>query len=83
MFSISPGGPLHLGDIESVGEAGVACVRCPWHSWRIVLETGQVLRPAGRAAKVNIYPVRVDEHGNISVGFQSISSDFFNGALEF
>lgn len=77
------GGPLHLGDIESVGEAQVACVRCPWHSWKIALGTGEVMRPQKRNARINVYPVRVDKQGNISVGFESMSCDFFNGGTEF
>jgi len=38
------GGPLHLGDIEDFG--GQQCVRCPWHSYKIVLSTGECLYKA-------------------------------------
>eukprot|EP01137_Pigoraptor_chileana_P002185 Opistho-2@40692 len=36
------GGPLAQGDIEDLG-GGRSCVKCPWHSYRIVLETGEGL----------------------------------------
>ncbi|XP_018416027.1 PREDICTED: Rieske domain-containing protein [Nanorana parkeri] len=35
------GGPLHLGEIEDIG--GWACVVCPWHKYKIVLESGEGL----------------------------------------
>ncbi|XP_077136888.1 Rieske domain-containing protein isoform X2 [Ranitomeya variabilis] len=35
------GGPLHLGEIEDIN--GQACVVCPWHKYKIVLETGEGL----------------------------------------
>jgi len=38
------GGPLHFGDIEDVG--GKLCIRCPWHSYKIVLATGESLYQA-------------------------------------
>lgn len=35
------GGPLHLGEIEDIN--GRACIVCPWHKYKIVLETGEGL----------------------------------------
>lgn len=35
------GGPLFQGDIEDLG--GHPCVVCPWHSYRIALDTGEGL----------------------------------------
>lgn len=35
------GGPLHLGEIEEID--GRACVVCPWHKFKIVLENGEGL----------------------------------------
>ncbi|CAI9565860.1 unnamed protein product [Staurois parvus] len=35
------GGPLHLGEIEDLD--GRACVICPWHKFKIVLESGEGL----------------------------------------
>eukprot|EP00759_Apiculatamorpha_spiralis_P028451 PhF_6_TR30967/c0_g1_i1/m.45469 len=35
------GGPLHNGDIEDLG--GHPCIICPWHSYRIALDTGEGL----------------------------------------
>ncbi|KAG9487996.1 hypothetical protein GDO78_007675 [Eleutherodactylus coqui] len=35
------GGPLHLGEIEDIN--GQACIICPWHKYKIVLETGEGL----------------------------------------
>ncbi|CAM39162.1 conserved hypothetical protein [Leishmania braziliensis MHOM/BR/75/M2904] len=35
------GGPLLLGDIEEMG--GHPCIVCPWHSYRIALDTGEGL----------------------------------------
>lgn len=66
-----------------MGEAGVPCVRCPWHSYKIALETGQVTKPAKKNFRLNVYPVTVDQQGRISVGFESIAPDFFNGAFDF
>ncbi|XP_056393715.1 Rieske domain-containing protein [Hyla sarda] len=35
------GGPLHLGEIEDIN--GQACIVCPWHKYKIVLENGEGL----------------------------------------
>ena len=83
-FCHSPvGGPLHLGDIEEIGGAGHPCVVCPWHSWKYSLLSGELRAPAKRGLRVGVYPVRVEPGGNLSVGFQSFSTDFFNGAEDF
>ena len=35
------GGPLGIGDIEDVG--GRACLSCPWHLYKVTLESGEKL----------------------------------------
>ncbi len=35
------GGPLGAGDIEEVD--GRACVSCPWHAYKVTLDTGEKL----------------------------------------
>lgn len=78
------GGPLHLGDIEELGQAALPCIVCPWHSWKFSLENGFVKDPAReKGTKVGIYPVEVTDKGELRVGFRSFSPDYFNGAMEF
>lgn len=78
------GGPLHLGDIEELGQAALPCIVCPWHSWKFSLENGFVKDPAReKGTKVGIYPVQVTDKGELRVGFRSFSPDYFNGAMEF
>lgn len=78
------GGPIHLGDIEELGQAALPCIVCPWHSWKFSLQTGYVKDPAhGKGITVGIYPVRVTEKGELLVGFRSFSNDYFNGAMDF
>ncbi|XP_012554213.1 uncharacterized protein LOC100197559 isoform X1 [Hydra vulgaris] len=71
------GGPLHVGDIETLGEAHILCVICPWHKWRIELKTGKVKLPRGRDKRNEVYPTRVLKDGSIQVGFSAISDKFF------
>ena len=40
------GGPLGIGDIEDVG--GGACLSCPWHLYKVTLDTGERLYGATR-----------------------------------
>ena len=40
------GGPLGIGDIEDVG--GRACLSCPWHLYKVTLDTGERLYGATR-----------------------------------
>lgn len=70
------GGPLHLGDIETLPDMSV-CVRCPWHSWRFELKTGQVRQPKGRQLSATIYPVQVKQDGTLLVGFSELNSKYF------
>lgn len=72
------GGPLHLGDIESLpgissSSSSSACVRCPWHRWCFSLQTGKLVRPEGRGDTLvaKVWPVRVNGDGRMSVGFDS------------
>ncbi|XP_066913233.1 uncharacterized protein [Clytia hemisphaerica] len=74
------GGPLHMGDIENIGEASLLCVVCPWHRWKIDLTTGKVKMPSRRQPVRNqIYPTRIDEDGSIHIGFEEIDNQFFDG----
>ena len=83
-FCFNAGGPLHLGDIEELGQAALPCIVCPWHSWKFSLENGFVKDPAReKGTKVGIYPVQVTDKGELRVGFRSFSPDYFNGAMEF
>lgn len=83
------GGPLHNGDIEDLG--GHPCVICPWHSYRISLETGEGLYVGldlaakkecvkSKGIKQRIHPVIVRD-GNVIVqvttGGPSIESDTY------
>jgi nitrite reductase (NADH) small subunit len=54
------GGPLADGIVS--GQSIV----CPLHGWKVHLEGGHVERPAGTAACVHRYPVRV-ENGIVSI----------------
>ncbi|OWF41668.1 Rieske domain-containing protein-like [Mizuhopecten yessoensis] len=76
------GGPLHLGDIEEIPGGGL-CVRCPWHSWRFDLDTGKSTMPRGRDLLMAIYPVRVDQDGIISIGFDKFADSYFSAEEEF
>lgn len=71
------GGPLHLGEIEEFD--GRACIVCPWHKYKITLETGEGLYQSidpkdpsakpmwcSKGIKQRIHTVTVD-NGNIYV----------------
>jgi nitrite reductase (NADH) small subunit len=49
------GGPLADGIV-----AGDTVV-CPLHAWKVCLESGGVVRPAGESACVNSYDTRIDD----------------------
>ncbi|WAR23785.1 RFESD-like protein [Mya arenaria] len=38
-FCYHAGGPLYNGDIEELG--GRACMVCPWHKYKVCIDTGQ------------------------------------------
>lgn len=38
-FCYHAGGPLYNGDIEDLG--GRTCIKCPWHQYKVCLDTGQ------------------------------------------
>lgn len=74
------GGPLLRGDIEEMG--GHPCIICPWHSYRIALDTGEglymgiALQPGGgppqqtvksKGCKQRVHPVTVDDKGDVYV----------------
>ena len=72
-----------MGDIESIGEANILCVVCPWHRWKVALTTGKVKMPSRNPPLRNqIYPTRVDD-GVIYVGFGEIDKTFFDGDVDF
>ncbi|XP_073431517.1 Rieske domain-containing protein [Dendrobates tinctorius] len=85
------GGPLHLGEIEDIN--GQACVVCPWHKYKIVLETGEGLYQGvnpqdtkrskmwfSKGQKQRTHKVIV-KNGNIYVALSDVNvqfdSDFF------
>ena len=70
------GGPLHVGDIESLGNGGL-CIRCPWHSWRFRLDNGHVVHPRGQTRHAQVYPVDVKDDGSIWVGFEQLDPSVF------
>ncbi|KAG5502944.1 hypothetical protein JKF63_04717 [Porcisia hertigi] len=74
------GGPLLLGDIEDMG--GHPCIVCPWHSYKIALDTGEGLymgiegSPKGgkprqevrsKGCKQRTHKVEVDTAGDVYV----------------
>ena len=74
------GGPLHLGDIETVGEANILCVVCPWHKWKVDITNGRLKVPAGRGKRNETYPVRVNlEDGSIAIGFAAFNDELLSG----
>lgn len=77
------GGPLHLGDIEELGEAQLPCIVCPWHSWKYSLQTGQLKVPHKKNITLGTHPVKVNETGEVYVGIKALSPDYFNGEIEF
>lgn len=77
------GGPLHLGDIEELGEAQLPCIVCPWHSWKYSLQTGQLKVPHKNNITLGTHPVKVNETGEVYVGIKALSPDYFNGEIEF
>jgi len=50
----------HKGGPLADGIMGGTTVTCPLHAWRICLETGRVQKPAGEAACVRTFPVKVE-----------------------
>ncbi|KAK6191953.1 hypothetical protein SNE40_003521 [Patella caerulea] len=70
------GGPLHLGDIEELAD-GSLCVKCPWHSWKFDLESGEVKFPEGHAKMAVTYKVQVKDNGQILIGFEKFSEKYF------
>ena len=71
------GGPLSMGDIEELPGEGL-CVRCPWHHWKILLDSGTIGEHKGRTQSTVVYPVKINEEGDIYVGFDQVSRRFFN-----
>jgi nitrite reductase/ring-hydroxylating ferredoxin subunit len=69
------GGPLHVGDIEEVD--GKACVACPHHGFSFDLQTGICVAPRG-SFKQEVWPVRIEGDGLLSVGFRGISHSIFD-----
>jgi nitrite reductase/ring-hydroxylating ferredoxin subunit len=65
------GGPLSLGDIEELDQH--VCIVCPWHHYKISLETGEGLylglkrEVKTKGVKQRIHLVRIDENENVLV----------------
>ncbi|KAL7706167.1 Rieske [2Fe-2S] domain/Rieske-like [2Fe-2S] domain containing protein [Lotmaria passim] len=74
------GGPLLRGDIEEMG--GHPCIVCPWHSYKIALDTGEglylgiTINPQGgppqqavksKGCKQRVHKVTVDDAGDVYV----------------
>ena len=76
------GGPLHLGDIETISGSNVLCIVCPWHKWKIELKSGKLKFPQ-RQRQVEIYPVQVTDEGDLLIGFNEFSPAYFDGFAEF
>ncbi|BFZ04044.1 hypothetical protein BsWGS_07083 [Bradybaena similaris] len=70
------GGPLHLADIEELvpGQIGI---KCPWHKWTFDIKSGICISPKDRDILAKTFPVRVDNQGKISVGFDSFGPSAF------
>ncbi|NXB42064.1 RFESD protein, partial [Leucopsar rothschildi] len=80
------GGPLCRGEIEDID--GQACIVCPWHKFRITLETGEglyeginPLEPSptpkwqSKGVKQRIHKVTID-NGNVYVSPPDLSVSF-------
>ncbi|KAM4638049.1 Rieske domain-containing protein isoform 1-T1 [Amazona ochrocephala] len=80
------GGPLCLGEIEDIN--GQACIVCPWHKYKITLETGEglyeginPLEPSptpqwqSKGVKQRIHKVTID-NGNVYVSPPDFSISF-------
>lgn len=79
------GGALLRGDIEDMG--GHPCIVCPWHSYRITMDTGEGLYvgieidPAAlgkprqavksKGKKQRVYPVTVDADGAVYIEYDT------------
>ena len=81
----SVGGHLHLGEIEEIGQAVLPCVVYLWHGWkyRYCLQTGRLKETHKRNITLNTYSVRVNYKGELFVGFESLSPDYFNWSIDF
>jgi nitrite reductase (NADH) small subunit len=51
----------HRGGPLSDGIVAGGVVVCPMHAWRVCLDDGSVVKPAGEKACVASYPVRVED----------------------
>lgn len=66
-----------MGDIEELADETLY-VRCPWHGWRIDLDTGNVRFPKGHNLQSTVvYPVKVTEDGMLYIGFDSLYDGYF------
>ena len=79
----SVGGTLHLGDSEEIGQAVLLCVVYLWHGWKYCLQTGRLKETLKRNITLGTYPVRVNYKGELFVGFESLSPDYFNCLIDF
>lgn len=79
----SVGGPLHLRDIEEIGQAALPRVVYFWHGWKYCPQTGRLKETHKRNITLGTYTVRVNYKGELFVGFESLSPDYFNCSIDF
>jgi len=70
------GGPLHLGEIEELPDKS-NCIKCPWHSWKFNITTGECIFPGHPSNKrLTVYPIRLNKD-EIRIGFPRIAKKYF------
>jgi len=71
------GGPLELGEIEELPDKSSHCIKCPWHSWKFNIVTGDCVFPDHQSNKrLTVYPV-TSEKEEIRIGFSQLSPKCF------
>ena len=66
-----------------MGEAQLLVVACPWHKWRIELQSGKLRMPAGRGICNQVYPTQIMNDGTLRIGFDEIAPDYFSTDYDF
>lgn len=57
----------HVGSPLDAGPVIDGAVRCPWHGWAYDLETGTHLTAFGPRPGIEVYPVSVNDRGEVQV----------------
>lgn len=73
------GGSLCSGDIEDID--GQPCVSCPRHGYCFDLLSGKSVAPEGH--RQTVYPLRIEPDGELSVGFEELTTAAFSGEVDF